>query len=89
MSVAKDTHGSLEPLDFVGDMKACRLTNTHHTDILNCLPLPSLPLNFGARNSELQLHDESDPATLVGPHFESELSRKLVELLRSTDVGYM
>ncbi|XP_039067046.1 sister chromatid cohesion protein SCC2-like isoform X2 [Hibiscus syriacus] len=67
------------------------LTNTIHSEVAQCLPLPSLPVFCGASDLELRLFD--DPAagaarSLNRPEIIARASR-IADLLRETDVSYL
>ncbi|XVF60656.1 hypothetical protein PTKIN_Ptkin08bG0065800 [Pterospermum kingtungense] len=67
------------------------LSNTIHTEVTQCLPLPSLPVFCGASDPELRLFD--DPAgaasrSLNRPEIIAQASR-IADLLRETDVSYL
>ncbi|KAJ7532193.1 hypothetical protein O6H91_14G075900 [Diphasiastrum complanatum] len=72
-------------------MKAFRLTNTSYTEIAQSLPLPNLPVSFGASNPELSLYEEVDITARLRETNESVSSQagKIAELLRNTDVSYL
>ncbi|KAL5741371.1 hypothetical protein ACOSP7_028103 [Xanthoceras sorbifolium] len=70
------------------------LSNTIHSEVAPCLPLPSLPVFCGASDPELRLFDE-----LTGAGYDSyrELNRsevlaqssRIADLLLETDVSYL
>uniref|UniRef100_A0A2N9INU1 Uncharacterized protein n=1 Tax=Fagus sylvatica TaxID=28930 RepID=A0A2N9INU1_FAGSY len=67
------------------------LSNTIHSEVAPCLPLPSLPVFCGASDQDLKLFDE-----LGGGSFRSlnrtEIlahSSRIADLLRQTDVSYL
>ncbi|KAK8644383.1 hypothetical protein V6N13_123691 [Hibiscus sabdariffa] len=67
------------------------LTNTIHSEVAQCLPLPSLPVFCGVSDLELRLFD--DPASgaarsLNRPEVIAQASR-IADLLRETDVSYL
>lgn len=67
------------------------LTNTIHSEVAQCLPLPSLPVFCGASDLELRLFD--DPAvgasrSLNRREIIAQASR-IADLLRETDVSYL
>ncbi|KHG26754.1 Nipped-B-like protein [Gossypium arboreum] len=75
------------------DMAHCGigLTNTIHSEVAQCLPLPSLPVFCGASDLELRLFD--DPAvgasrSLNRPQIIAQAGR-IADLLRETDVSYL
>ena len=67
------------------------LSNTIHSEVVQCLPLPSLPVFCGASDPELRLFD--DPAggtsrSLNRPEIIA-LSSRIADLLRETDISYL
>lgn len=65
------------------------LSNTIHSEVAPCLPLPSLPVFCGALDQELRLFDEP---TSARPSNRSEVlaqASKIADLLRETDVSYL
>ncbi|XP_077223251.1 PHD finger family protein isoform X2 [Tasmannia lanceolata] len=80
---------SNENLRGFGHEKACRLSNTTHSEVAPCLPLPWLPLFCGAHDQELRLFDEpSSDYSLNRPEIIAQAS-KISDLLRETDVAYL
>ncbi|KAK6913333.1 HEAT repeat associated with sister chromatid cohesion protein [Dillenia turbinata] len=66
------------------------LSNTIHSEVAPCLPLPSLPTFCGAVKEELCLFD--DEQTSTRPLNRSEVlsqANKIADLLRDTDVSYL
>ncbi|XP_026436301.1 sister chromatid cohesion protein SCC2-like isoform X3 [Papaver somniferum] len=78
---------------FFGYEKACRLTNTLHSEVAPCLPLPSLPVFCGALDQELRLYDETTTAASVNRSANRNdvlaQATKIADLLRHTDVSYL
>ncbi|XP_043723942.1 sister chromatid cohesion protein SCC2 [Telopea speciosissima] len=72
-----------------GPEKACRLTNTVHSEVAPCLPLPSLPVFCGAVDHELRLFDESSGASSLDRKDVLAQASKIADLLRDTDVSYL
>ncbi|KAI5058048.1 hypothetical protein GOP47_0026218 [Adiantum capillus-veneris] len=69
-----------------------RLTNTTHTEVAPSLPLPSLPICFGAASEDLLLFEERASAEKAKARDGSLLSAhaaKIAELLASTDINYL
>ena len=62
------------------------LSNSVHSEVVPCLPLPSLPVFCGALDQELRLFDESRSLNRVDVLSQAP---KIVELLRNTDVSYL
>eukprot|EP00256_Glycine_max_P058781 XP_014627015.1 sister chromatid cohesion protein SCC2 [Glycine max] len=62
------------------------LSNTVHSELAACLPLPSLPVFCGASDQDLRLVDS--PARLNRVDVLAQ-SAKIAELLRHTDVSYL
>ncbi|KAF7851562.1 hypothetical protein BT93_L3652 [Corymbia citriodora subsp. variegata] len=70
------------------------LSNTVHSDVASCLPLPSLPVFFGASDQELRLFDEqsaagSFPRRILNRADILAQSSRIADLLRDTDVSYL
>lgn len=70
------------------------LSNTIHSEVAPCLPLPSLPVFCGASDPELRLFDE--PGVRSGNSRRSlnrvevlAQSSRIAEMLRETDVSYL
>ncbi|KAE9612620.1 putative chromatin regulator PHD family [Lupinus albus] len=63
------------------------LSNTIHSEVASCLPLPSLPLFCGASDQDLRLGDYRS-MTLNRAEVLSQ-SSKIAELLEHTDVSYL
>ncbi|XP_042499640.1 sister chromatid cohesion protein SCC2-like [Macadamia integrifolia] len=72
-----------------GPEKACRLSNTVHSEVAPCLPLPSLPVFCGAVHHELRLFDESSGASSLNRTDVLAQASKIADLLRDTDVSYL
>ncbi|XP_065632831.1 sister chromatid cohesion protein SCC2 isoform X2 [Quercus suber] len=68
------------------------LSNTIHSEVAPCLPLPSLPVFCGASDQDLRLFDEPRGGgtfrSLNRPEVLSQASR-ISDLLRQTDVSYL
>ncbi|KAJ4960537.1 hypothetical protein NE237_020447 [Protea cynaroides] len=72
-----------------GAEKACRLSNTVHSEIAPCLPLPSLPVFCGAIDHKLRLSDESSSVPSLNRKDVLAQASKIADLLRDTDVSYL
>eukprot|EP00250_Pteridium_aquilinum_P012903 c21018_g1_i1 orf=256-5733(+) len=69
-----------------------RLTNTTHTEVAPSLPLPSLPICFGAAYQELLLFEERGTGEGVQARDGSLLTAhaaKIADLLAATDISYL
>ncbi|XP_022750718.1 sister chromatid cohesion protein SCC2-like isoform X2 [Durio zibethinus] len=67
------------------------LSNTIHSEVAQCLPLPSLPVFCGASDSELRLFDDLAGGTLRSmnrPEIIAQSSR-ISDLLCETDISYL
>ncbi|KAK7316299.1 hypothetical protein VNO77_35233 [Canavalia gladiata] len=62
------------------------LSNTIHSELASCLPLPSLPVFCGASDQDLRLFDSPMLLNRVDVLAQSS---KIAELLRHTDVSYL
>nr|GLL18743.1 nipped-B-like protein isoform X1 [Ipomoea trifida] len=72
-----------------GIPRGIALPNTVHSEVVPCLPLPSLPVCCGAVEQELRLSSEqSEPRSLNRGEVLSQASR-IADLLQSTDVSYL
>eukprot|EP01018_Ginkgo_biloba_P006884 Gb_05661 [translate_table: standard] len=65
-----------------------RLSNTTYTEVAPCLPLPNLPICFGANNEELSLFEDGDGRAMKSSVILSHAG-KIAELLKFTDIGYL
>lgn len=65
------------------------LSNTIHSEVAPCLPLPSLPVFFGASEQELRLFDEPPGSYATSTNDVLAQSKKIADLLRATDVSYL
>ncbi|OVA07915.1 zinc finger protein [Macleaya cordata] len=74
---------------FLGHERACRLTNTVHSEVAPCLPLPSLPVFCGALDQELRLFDEPSNSRSLNRNDVLSQASKIADLLRDTDVSYL
>ena len=77
-----------------------RLTNLSHTEVAPSLPLPSLPICFGASSSDLIPFQEEEKGNTMGVtgvmHMTDRRSSSLIahagriaELLSATDISYL
>lgn len=69
-----------------------RLTNTTHTEVAPSLPLPSLPICFGAASQDLILFEDRAAVEAVQARDGSPLiahAGKIAELLAATDISYL
>ncbi|KAJ1398768.1 Zinc finger, PHD-type [Sesbania bispinosa] len=62
------------------------LSNTIHSEVASCLPLPSLPVFCGSSDQDLRLFDTPMLLNRVDVLAQSS---KIAELLRHTDVSYL
>ncbi|CAN0857845.1 Sister chromatid cohesion protein SCC2, partial [Linum grandiflorum] len=68
------------------------LSNTIHSEVAPCLPLPSLPVFCGASDPEIRLFDDRGGAESLSYLDRSEIvaqSARIAQLLRGTDVSYI
>ncbi|XP_062106529.1 sister chromatid cohesion protein SCC2 isoform X2 [Humulus lupulus] len=67
------------------------LTNTIHSEVAPCLPLPSLPVFCGASDPELSLFDEPNRSGFCALNRSEVLAQsgRIADLLRQTDVSYL
>ncbi|KAG8662383.1 hypothetical protein MANES_01G097400v8 [Manihot esculenta] len=70
------------------------LSNTIHSEVAPCLPLPSLPVFCGASDPLLRLFDDAADSSIRGVWSlnRSEIfaqSARIADLLRETDVSYL
>lgn len=75
-----------------GNMGTCRLCNTSYTEFTVNLPLPHLPISFGANSRELRLVEEGDGVSRVRTTKSSKIlseAGKIAELLKAADVSYL
>lgn len=66
--------------------KGITLSNTLHSEVAPCLPLPSLPPFCGAADQQLRLFDGQPPRPLNQVLAQAT---KIADLLRHTDVSYL
>lgn len=74
----------------IGLEKACRLSNTIHSEIAPSLSLPSLPVYLGATDPALGLFEDVSGRGVDGDRSEVLAQvKKIVSLLRDCDVSYL
>lgn len=67
-------------------------SNTIHSEVAPCLPLPSLPVFCGATDPNLRLFDEASAGVSYRLLNRTEIltqSSRIADLLRVTDVSYL
>ncbi|KAJ8750135.1 hypothetical protein K2173_014050 [Erythroxylum novogranatense] len=72
--------------------KGIGLSNTIHSEVAPCLPLPSLPVFCGSSDPELRLFDEAPGVSSAWTMNRNEIlaqSARIADLLRRTDVSYL
>nr|XP_010923594.1 sister chromatid cohesion protein SCC2 isoform X2 [Elaeis guineensis] len=69
--------------------KACRLSNTTHSEIAPSLSLPSLPVCFGSADQKLGLFDEPVGAPATDRPEVLTHASAIAEVLRNCDVSYL
>ncbi|KAH6830353.1 PHD finger family protein [Perilla frutescens var. hirtella] len=74
--------------DFEGLHKGIGLSNTVHSEVAPCLPLPSLPVFCGALDQEIRLFDNDGGAARWNSS-SAGVSGKIADLLRNADVSYL
>lgn len=65
------------------------LSNTVHSDVAPCLPLPSLPVFCGSVDQEIRLSDDSNGSRSVNRNVVLNQADKIASLLQGTDVSYL
>ncbi|XP_057769612.1 sister chromatid cohesion protein SCC2 isoform X2 [Salvia miltiorrhiza] len=73
--------------DFEGRHRGISLSNTVHSEVAPCLPLPSLPVFCGGRDQELRLFDSRGGAARWNSS-GADVSGRIADLLRNADVSY-
>lgn len=73
----------------LGYEKACRLSNTTHSEIAPSLSLPSLPVCFGSAEQKLGLFDEPAGARAADRPEVLAHASTVAEFLRNCDVSYL
>lgn len=64
------------------------LSNTIHSEVAPCLPLPSLPVFCGTRDQELRLFDDGGGGSRLNSG-RGDVPSKIADLLRNADVSYL
>ena len=74
-----------------GIPRGISLSNSLHSEVAPCLPLPSLPVFCGALDQELRLFDELHSAASRSVNRIDVVSQagKIAQLLSNTDVSYL
>ena len=83
--------GSQRAGSAVWNHRGIGLSNTIHSEVAPCLPLPSLPVFCGGSEPELRLFDEpgrNSVWSLNRPEVIAQ-SARIADLLRQTDVSYL
>jgi len=76
----------------IGYEKACRLSNTSHSEIAPALSLPLLPVCYGASDQRLGLSDEADERGGARWSDRAEVldqAGTIADLLQNCDVSYL
>ncbi|GER49338.1 sister chromatid cohesion 2 [Striga asiatica] len=68
--------------------KGINLSNTVHSEVAPCLPLPALPVFCGALDQELRLFEDGGGG-LSWNSGRGDVSGKIADLLRNADVSYL
>ncbi|KAI3452230.1 hypothetical protein Pfo_008895 [Paulownia fortunei] len=71
-----------------GVPRGISLSNTVHSEVAPCLPLPSLPVLCGALDQELRLFDDGGGGSRWNSS-RGDVSGKIADLLRNADVSYL
>ncbi|KAA8530428.1 hypothetical protein F0562_005137 [Nyssa sinensis] len=72
-----------------GAPRGISLSNTIHSEVAPCLPLPSLPVFCGAFDPELRLFDEPSSSRSLNRNDVLNQAGKIADLLGDTDVSYL
>lgn len=70
-------------------LRGIGLSNTIHSEVAPCLPLPSLPVFCGAYDQELCLFDEPRNSRSLNRRDVVSQASRIADLLRETDVSYL
>lgn len=70
-------------------LRGIGLSNTIHSEVAPCLPLPSLPVFCGAYDQELRLFDEPRNARSLNRRDVISQASRIADLLRETDISYL
>ncbi|XP_042024100.1 sister chromatid cohesion protein SCC2-like isoform X1 [Salvia splendens] len=73
---------------FGGHHRGISLSNTVHSEVAPCLPLPSLPVFCGGRDQELRLFDNRGGASRRNAS-DADVAGRIADLLRNADVSYL
>ncbi|KAK6155028.1 hypothetical protein DH2020_009276 [Rehmannia glutinosa] len=71
-----------------GVPRGISLSNTVHSEVAPCLPLPSLPVFCGALDQELRIFDDGGGGSRWNSS-RGDVSGKIADLLRNADVSYL
>ncbi|CAK9174129.1 unnamed protein product, partial [Ilex paraguariensis] len=72
-----------------GIPRGISLSNTVHSEVAPCLPLPSLPVFCGALDEVLHLFDEHSSSRSLNRNDVVNQASRIADLLRNTDVSYL
>lgn len=72
-----------------GVPRGISLSNTVHSEVAPCLPLPSLPVFCGALDQEIRYSDELSGYRSLNRNDVVNQADKIASLLRGTDVSYL
>ncbi|PSR87716.1 Nipped-B-like protein [Actinidia chinensis var. chinensis] len=72
-----------------GAPRGISFSNTVHSEVAPCLPLPSLPVFCGAFNHELKLFDGQTGSRSLNRNDVVSQAGKIADLLGATDVSYL
>ncbi|KAI3665842.1 hypothetical protein L6452_44477 [Arctium lappa] len=73
-----------------GIPRGISLSNTVHSEVAPCLPLPSLPVFCGALDQDLRLIDEPTGSARQSNRSDiADQASKIAKLLQATDVSYL
>lgn len=72
-----------------GAPRGISLSNTVHSEVAPCLPLPSLPVFCGAIDQELRLLDDSSGLRSLNRKDVLNQAGKIANMLKDTDVSYL
>ncbi|KAK6129314.1 hypothetical protein DH2020_037023 [Rehmannia glutinosa] len=71
-----------------GVPRGISLSNTVHSEVAPCLPLPSLPVFCGALDQELRIFEDGGGGSRWNSS-RGDVSGKIADLLRNADVSYL
>ncbi|XAR51675.1 hypothetical protein NMG60_11006373 [Bertholletia excelsa] len=72
-----------------GAPRGISLTNTVHSEVAPCLPLPSLPVFCGAHDQELRLFEGPSNLRSLNRNEVLNQASKIADLLGATDISYL